>query len=657
MLTGAFSPDSLLAVTFTRKAAEEMKARLVRLGVEGVRAMTFHAAALGQLSSFHPEAVGTVLKTKAEILVPLARSLPPPHKFTPVADLASEIESAKNQRITPARYESSLVEHVPPIPSDQMQRIYASYENQKSARNAMDFEDILDTTIRMFEADDVSRAGFRARIKAITVDEYQDVNLLQQSLLELWLGDSTELCAVGDDYQSIYSFTGASARYLLDMPARYPDAQVVKLEQSYRSTPQVLEVANRLAPQLKGAKKILVSDNAPGPQPVLKGFFDSDRETRFIIEEVKDLHERGVAYDEMAIFYRTNAKSEIYEEALGEASIPYQVRDGAFLERPAAKRLLPALKRLRSLSVGDETARLARAEGLREDTPERAGQQEVTRQKDLAQLIALAEEFEDGVRSTRDFVSFLEERFGPDATGRGVNLLTLHSAKGLEFDAVFIPALEEGELPYRRATDSSIPEERRLLYVGITRAKRHLYLTWSIKKPSRFVAEIKPPEPNTKRRAPNDSGTRPAEETIVAIPGMQIELAGGHSGEIVEIDDEGVSVRLEGGAEVVVRFGERVTASDKTAPLSTGLDLPTPGGRDGSALLDQLKKWRLERARADSVPAYVVLHDSTLEAIAENCPRNESDLIAIAGMGPTKCERYGAEILKLCAASRAAVSP
>lgn len=587
VLTGAFSPDSLLAVTFTRKAAEEMKTRLMRLGVEGVRAMTFHAAALSQLSSFHPDAVGTVLKTKAEILVPLARSLPPPHKFTPVADLASEIEWAKNQRITPPRYESSLGAHEPPIPPDQMQRIYASYESQKRARNAMDFEDILDATIRMFEADDVSRAGFRGRIKAITVDEYQDVNLLQQSLLDLWLGNSTELCAVGDDYQAIYSFTGASARYLLDMPARYPDAQVVKLERSYRSTPQVLGVANRLVPELKGAKKILVSDKEPGPEPVLKGFFDSDRETRFIIEQIEDLHERGVGYEEMAIFYRTNAKSEIYEDALGEASIPYQVRDGAFLERPAARRILPALKRVRSLSVSDETERLARAEGLRDDAPERAGQQEMTRQKDLAQLVALAEEFEDGIRSTRDFVSFLHERFGPDATGRGVNLLTLHSAKGLEFDAVFIPALEEGELPYKRVAETGVPEERRLLYVGLTRAKRHLYVTWSIKKPSRFVAELKPPRTKDRPRHGTD-GERRVEETI---------------------------------------------------------------------LLEQLKKWRLERARADSVPAYVVLHDSTLEAIVESRPRTETDLIAITGMGPTKCERYGAEILKLCAASRAGLSP
>jgi DNA helicase-2/ATP-dependent DNA helicase PcrA len=533
---------------------------------------------LSQLGSFHPEAVGSVLNSKAEILVPLARSLPPPHKFTPVADLASEIEWAKNQRITPDRYQRALGEHVPPIPADHMARIFTSYENQKSARNAMDFEDILAATIRMFDEDDTVAEGFRARIKAITVDEYQDVNLLQQSLLDLWLGNRDELCAVGDDYQAIYSFTGATPHYLLDMPARYPDAQVVKLERSYRSTPQVLDVANRLAPQLKGAKKILVTENASGPEPVLKGFFDSDRETRFIVEQVTELRADGVPYDEMAIFYRTNAKSEVYEDALGEASIPYQVRDGAFLERPAARRMLPALKRIGSLSVGAETLRFARAEGMRDEQPERAGQQEITRQKDLAQLVALAEEFEDGSRSTRDFVAFLEERFGRDAHGRGVNLLTLHSAKGLEFDTVFIPALEEGELPYKRATETAMPEERRLLYVGLTRAKRRLYVTWSIKKPSRFVAELKPP---------HDTSTKE--------PGQKRDRS------------------------------------------------------DDGDLLTELKKWRLERARTDEVPAYVVLHDSTLEEIAERRPHDEQDLIAISGMGPTKCERYGPELLKICA--------
>jgi DNA helicase-2/ATP-dependent DNA helicase PcrA len=369
---------------------------------------------------------------------------------------------------------------------------------------------------------------------------------------------------------------------------------------------------------------------------VVKAFFDEARENKFVLDRIRSLHDtERVAYDEMAVFYRTNARSEVYEDMLSRAGIPYQVRDGAFLERPAATRLLPQLRRTHTTSVADETLRLARAEGLRDQIGERAGQQEMTRQKDLSQFVDLAAEFEDGTVTARDFVDHLTERFG--AGTKGVNLLTFHSAKGLEFDAVFIPSLEEGELPYRRATDSAIPEERRLLYVGLTRARRYLHVTWTIKRPSRFVAEIKP----AGSRSDKPGSADVPEETIPAREGLELQVSGGFSGSIVDVRDDGALLTLENGTEMFVRFGERVSTGGLTAPLRAPLEADDD-------LAVALRAWRKERARADSTPAYVVMHDTTLTRIAEVRPTSLEELIAVPGMGPTKCERYGAEIIELC---------
>jgi DNA helicase-2/ATP-dependent DNA helicase PcrA len=572
VVAGAFEAEEILAVTFTDKAATEMRHRLETLGAIGVTARTFHSAALAQLH-WLGDAPSRILPSKALTLRRIGNGLPPPFKFRPAGDLATEIEWAKNRRLTPETYYEGLGDHEPPIPRDLMRRVFRSYEAEKAERGYIDFEDLLALTIRLFDEDERALAEVRARYGAFTVDEYQDVNLLQQTLLDYWLGGSQELCAVGDDYQSIYAFTGATPSYLLGLPNRFPNATVVRLEANYRSSPEVLALANKIVPALGGAEKVLRSTRDAGPEPVVRAFPTAEAEQAFVLEQMRALHAAGVPYEGIAVLCRTNARLADFEEPFHEAKIPFQ--GAALLGREAARQLLKRLRQLKATPVVAAAVRgYAQDAGWVERPPEKLGERELVRQADLGRLVKLAAEFDDGVRTTLDFIAELEKRFrstGPER--QGVHLLTLHGAKGLEFDAVFIPRVEERELPIRQAKKPhEIAEERRLFYVGMTRAKRQLAITWS-GKPSRFLGEL-----GVETKTP-----RPAE------PNDPVYAA--------------------------------------------------------------LKRWRLQRATADDLPAYVVFHNSTLAEIAGRRPRDLSELGTVPGVGPTKLERYGPEVLAVLGAA------
>jgi DNA helicase-2/ATP-dependent DNA helicase PcrA len=486
--SGAVRSDQILAVTFTDKAAGEMRARLARLGVDGVEARTFHSAALAQLRRANGDGPGRILSTKALLLRQIGNTLPPPYRFRPAGDLATEVEWAKNRRLTPQTYRDGLRGHEPPIPEDLMATVFREYERRKDASRAIDFEDLLELAVRMYEEDEFALAALRERYTAFTVDEYQDVNLLQQSLLELWLGPRADLCAVGDDYQSIYGFTGASPEWLLGLGTRFPQATVVRLEENYRSSPQLLALANRLVPRLGGAEKTLRATRPGGPEPELRGFDSTEAERAFVLERVRALHAESVPYEEMAVLIRLNARSVDFEELFADAQVPFQ--GAALLARDGARQLLKGLRGAGFGSLAEEVRRVARQQGLVDVLPDKVGERELVRQADLARLCKLAEEFDDGTRTVEQWIEWLRARFDHGAQG-GVHLLTLHRAKGLQFEAVFLPRVEEKELPCKAAMRSpdQVAEERRLLYVGMTRAKRHLALTWS-GKPSRFLLEL-----------------------------------------------------------------------------------------------------------------------------------------------------------------------
>jgi DNA helicase-2/ATP-dependent DNA helicase PcrA len=583
---GTFPASAILAVTFTEKAAGELKARLAKLGVQGVEARTFHAAGLSQLGRLWQANTGEVLPEildrKAMLISSLANALPRPYRFIPRGELANEIEWAKNRMVAPDAYLAELERtgHEPPILPELMHRVYEGYERRKHRTGRIDFEDMLGLAIRLFDEHPVAAAEVRERFRAFTVDEYQDVNPLQQALLERWLDGRDEVCVVGDDYQTIYTFTGASPEHLLSFPERYPNATVVRLEENYRSTPEVLAVANHLAERLGGFRKSLRATRPSGPSPTARHLPDPAAEVMFVVDEVRRLHAEAVPFEEMAVLYRINARSEPFEEAFAAAGIPYQVRDGAFLRRPGPRSVLARLRRGETSRVVDAVGRATDEVGFDPDTePDDA--EEVTRQADLARLRALAAEFAaaDPEGDVAAFVAELARRFSADRSARGVNLSTFHRAKGLEFEAVFLPRLLDKELPFRSGRATADPEEeRRLLYVGLTRAKHHLYLSWPLEprtQPSPFLAEL------------------------------------------------GVS-------------SPPAAARPSRAPVNAG-----------GPLFEDLRRWRAERAKAQGVPAYVVFHDATLVTIAERRPRDRGDLASVPGVGPKKLELYAEDVLEI----------
>jgi DNA helicase-2/ATP-dependent DNA helicase PcrA len=372
-----------------------------------------------------------------------------------------------------------------------MLRVYETYEREKREADMIDFEDLLELAIRLFEEDEQAAALFRERYHAFTVDEYQDVNLLQQTLLDLWLGGREELCAVGDDYQAIYGFTGATPDYLLALPERFVRATVVTLESNYRSTAQVLELANRLIPKLGGAVKSLRATRESGIEPERHVLANPAEEKKYLVERIAALAREGLAFEEMAVLVRSNARAADFEEALAEAEIPFQ--GSSLLEREAARYLL---RRAASLGTGELASgvrRIAHAQGWVETPPKRLGDREMTRLADLGRLVRLAKELAGGELDGTGYVAEIRRRFDPRAAGRGVHLLTYHRAKGLEFTVVFLPRLEEKEIPCALSSSKheELAEERRLFYVGLTRAKDRLFLSWTEKaRPSRFLGEL-----------------------------------------------------------------------------------------------------------------------------------------------------------------------
>ncbi len=606
--SGTVEPSRMLLVTFTDKAAQEMKGRVAALGHPGVMMRTFHAMALAQLRHFWPSRhdgapAPEVLGSKARLLVPLARALPGHYRFTAVKDLADTIEWAKVRGIPPRRWVRDGGERAP-VPPDLFARVYAGYERAKDRAGLIDYQDMLLETIALLEADEAAAALVRARKTWFSVDEYQDTDPLAERLLELWLGDSTDLAVVGDPEQTIYSFAGASPDHLLRFAERHPGTRTVHLLENHRSTPQVLALANRLtASSIRGDLRAV---RPAGPEPILRGAPDAAAELASLVADIGRLLASGLSPGQVAVLVRINAQVPPIEEALARTGIPYRsaVR---FYEGPDVRGARRLLARLRTEATGHGLVATVRAlftEQLGLGTAEEdGGAQARERDAALEVLLDIAAGLAtaDPAVGVASLITELDRRDADEAaaSGEGVELLTYHRAKGLEWEAVLLPALEEGTLPNRLAvTDDEIAEERRLLYVGITRARTHLVLSWAARREDRAGRET------TRRRSRFLDGLAP---TLRA-------------------------PRHPAGTT-------RPSASGDHAKLDLFSD----------PVLAALAVWRTRQARIDAVPAYVVAPNATLAAIAAARPRTVAALLAVPGMGPSRVERYGADILEVVA--------
>jgi len=634
--TGVYNPREVLAVTFTTRAAGEMRTRLRTLGAGQVQARTFHSAALRQARYFWPRVYGGELplltESKLAMLAIAARRNRVEVDQAVLRDLAGEVEWSKVSNVRPDDYAAvaaSRGRSVAGQDATAVARVFASYEEVKRDQGRMDMEDVLLCAAALLCEDERVAAEVRRQYKWFVVDEFQDVSPIQASLLDLWLGGRSDLCVVGDPAQTIYSFAGASADYLKSFPRRYPGTSSMELVRNYRSTPQVVAAANQLLTGTGSAGVRLRSQQESGPAVSYAEHPDEVAEAESVAAAILASRTSGTPMREVAVLFRINAQSVAFEEALAAREIPYVVRGAArFFERPEVRQAVTLLRgnaRGEGASgnglVADVRAVLA---GMGwSDTPPSGRGTVRDRWESLQAIISQADDFATAgsEAAMSAFVAELDRRAAEQhaPVAEGVTLATLHAAKGLEWDTVFLCGMQEGTMPIIYAEGSlAVEEERRLLYVGMTRARQGLSVSWSqarspggraSRKPSRFLSGLRP-------LAPSD---------------RKAEQPGGNAG------------KKKGVPRCRVCDNPLWSTADRKVGRCEGC----PASYD-EHLFAQLREWRVERATEEKVPAYVVFTDLTLQAIAEAKPANPMALLKISGVGPVKIEKYGDEVLRLC---------
>lgn len=634
--SGEHDPARSLAVTFTTKAAGELRARLGQLGARQVTASTFHAAALRQLHHFWPQVIGgepwQIQASKARLVAEAAARVGVQSSASLLRDLAAEIEWAKVRELAPAGYSAAALAdgRTPPIDARELADVWSAYEDLKQQRAVIDFEDVLLLTVGMLTDRPDIAAQVHKRYRWFTVDEFQDVNPVQHRLLQLWLGDRDDLCVVGDAAQTIYTFAGADARYLRDFAKTWPNATVITLARTYRCSPEIAAVANRVLSGTPNAVQ-LRSQQPSGTAPQVLDFEDEAAEAEGIASCIAAWIAAGASPREVAVLYRTNAQSEAFEHALAARGIAYSMRGSErFFDRAEIRR---AITLLRGQAVANPAVDVVAAVrdvvaglGWNEQSPPTGAATREVWEAHLA-LVTMAQDLV--AQQTDATLPMLiaqldlraEQQHAP--TIDGVTLASLHAAKGLEWPYVVLAGCSEGMLPlvYAEGADA-IEEERRLFYVGVTRAAQELVCTWArartagtraSRQPSRFLTAVG--QPLVARGAGTGSVTRGSAKP---------------------------ERRRSGPARCRVCGSALVTGVERTL----GRCAECPAELD-AALFEALVAWRLEESKRRSVPAYVIFTDATLQAIAELRPTSESELLRVSGVGARKLEMYGETLIEM----------
>lgn len=625
---GSADPRHVLALTFTRRAAAELGSRLGALGVRHqVAAGTFHGMAYAQLRrrwADRGERAPALLERKARLLAPLLprrpRSGGSGAEVQP-ADVAAEIEWAKARMVPPARYEAEAAAagRRPALPPAAIAALYLRYEEEKRKRGLVDFDDLLLACSLALETDAEFAASQRWRFRHLFVDEFQDVNPSQYRLLRAWLGPRPDMFVVGDANQAIYAWNGADPSYLTEFGEHFPGATVVRLDDNYRSSPQVLMVANAV---LSGRSQ-LRAHQPDGPLPTVTSYPTDREEAVGTARAARRRHGAGQPWSGMAVLTRTHAQLVLFEEAFRAAGIPFRVRGSArFLGHPEIRTALDGLRRLPAATPMEEALAdvvvLAKEAAAGEAG---GGGEHAERAANLESLVRLAREHvaAEPAAVVGGFLAWLtatlrDDEPGVDRAADAVDLATLHAAKGLEWPVVFLAGLEQGLVPIGHAeTPPARAEERRLLYVGLTRARRELHCSWAEKRTFGERSASRSPSP------------------------------------YLEAVEAAVEALVEG--RPVADWRDHLAESRarvRGASRPSGAEV---GRNADPRVLEALKSWRAATARASGVPAYVVFHDTTLAAMAEARPRDRAALLALPGVGPVKVDRYGDELISVVAAT------